>query len=92
MLIGFVIYFWVVPQEGISQNDRAAANLARMEASISGSSNSKKEKSKGDSSKILKELKETQKKQLKYLTILAMLLGGASLGYSFIKKKEDESA
>ncbi|CAI6146539.1 MAG: hypothetical protein SPLUMA2_SPLUMAMAG2_00371 [uncultured Sulfurimonas sp.] len=28
LLIGFIVHFWTVPQEGISQNDRAAANLA----------------------------------------------------------------
>ena len=88
LLVGFVIHFWVVPQKGLSKNDRAAANLARMEASVSGGS-SKKEK-KSDTSKFLKELKKTQEQQVEYLTIIIMILGAGSLGYSFIKKKDEE--
>lgn len=91
LLIGFVIHFWVVPQEGLSKNERAAANLARMEASVAGKSSTASGKKKSDNSKFLKELKETQKKQLQYLTIIAMVLGAGSLGYSFIKKKEEDA-
>jgi len=90
LLLGFVVHFWVVPQKGLSKNDRAAANLARIEASVSGKSSSKATKKKSDTSKFLKELKNTQKKQMEYLTIIVMLLGAGSLGYSFIKKKEEE--
>ena len=75
-----------MPQEVISENDRATANLARMEASVVGGS-SKTEKKKVDKRHFLKKLKETQKKQFEYLTILAMVLGSASLGYSFLRKK-----
>ncbi|MDF1878221.1 hypothetical protein JHD46_01060 [Sulfurimonas sp. SAG-AH-194-C20] len=89
LLIGFVVHFWTVPQKGVSKNDRAVANLARMEASIQSSTSTKKSKSKPDSSKFLKELKGQQKKQMEYLTILLMLLGIGSLGYSFFKKKEE---
>lgn len=89
LLIGFVVHFWVVPQEGLSKNDRAAANLARMEASIAGSSSSKAGK-KSDKPKFLQELKEKQKKQMQYLTIIIMVLGAGSLGYSFIKKGDEE--
>jgi len=89
LLLGFVIHFWSVPQEGMSQNQRAAANIARMEANVQGKSTAKSGKSKADSSKFLKELKEQQAKQIEYFTILAMLLGVGSLGYSFIKKKEE---
>lgn len=89
LLIGFVIHFWTVPQEGISQNDRATANLARMQASVKGSESTKQTKQKSDNSKFLKELKGQQEKQVEYFTILIMILGAGSLGYSFIKKKED---
>lgn len=89
LLIGFVIHFWTVPQKGISQNDRAAANLARMEASVKGSESTKQTKQKSDNLKFLKELKDQQEKQVEYFTILIMILGAGSLGYSFIKKKED---
>jgi len=86
LLIGFVIHFWVVPHEGVSKNDLAAQRVARMEASVSGVSSSTKP-AKADGSHLSEALKSTQAKQMEYLTIIVMLLGGASLGYSFIKKK-----
>ena len=91
LLTGFLIKFWVMPQEAVSQNDRAAANLARIEASVAGVSH-KSAKKKVDNTHFLKKLKDTQKKQLEYLTILAMILGSISLGYSFVgKSKETKS-
>ena len=85
LLLGFVINFWDTPKSGMSKNELAAINLARMEASVSGKSNTKIKK-KTDSSSFVKALESTQKKQLKYLTILVMLLGFLSLAFSFIKK------
>jgi len=90
LLVGFVIHFWVTPQPGISKNDRAAANLARMEASVAGSSSSSQKQSKPDTAKFLKELKNTQAQQAKYLTIIMMILGVGSLGYSFVRKREED--
>ena len=88
LLIGFIVRFWVMPQEGVSQSDIAAVNVARMEASVKGVASSK-HKEKKESSHFLKKLKDTQKKQLEYLTIIVMILGAISLGYSFIKKREE---
>ena len=85
LLMGFLIHFWETPKSGMSKNELAAINLARMEASVSGK-NSSKIKKKTDSSNFRKALEDTQQKQLEYLTILAMLLGLISLGSSFIKK------
>ena len=90
LLIGFVIHFWVTPKEGFTQNEIAAANVARMEAKVSGGSSSSKKSTKKDDSKFLQELKNTQAKQIRYLTITAMILGIGFLGYSFVKKKEPE--
>ena len=90
LLTGFLIRYWVMPQDVVSKSELAAANVARMEASVRGAG-SDKVKSKKESSHFLKNLKETQKKQLEYLTILSMIIGAISLGYSFIKKKEPES-
>lgn len=87
LLSGFVIHFWVVPQPVATQNDLAAANLARMEASVSSTSVSSSKKASKESS-FLKEFKEKQKQQLQYVTIFVMLLGAAALGGSFLKKKE----
>ncbi len=89
LLVGFVIHFWSMPQKGVSKNDRAAANLARMEASVQGKSSSSKSKSKADTSNFLEQLKNTQAKQSEYLTIILMILGVGSLGYSFFKKKKE---
>ncbi|MDA7816965.1 hypothetical protein N9A28_02120 [Sulfurimonas sp.] len=89
LLVGFVTYFWVTPKEGLSQNEIAAANVARMEARTAGGSGSSKKKTGSSSSKILEELKNTQKKQVQYLMIITIILGSGFLGYSFIKKKED---
>ena len=90
LVVGFAIHFWVTPQEGLSKNQLAAANVARMEAKMAPkgtkSSNSKKK----EDSKFLKTLKETQEKQMRYLTILAMLFGAGFLGYSFIPKRDSK--
>ncbi len=89
LVVGFATHFWTTPKEGLSANERAAANVARMEARVSG--NAASSSAKKNDGKYLKELKETQAKQLQYLTILAMVLGVASLGYSFLPKRDEES-
>ena len=85
LVIGFTIHFWVTPKKGFSENDRAAANVARMEAKVKGRANATK-KAKSDHSKFMDKLKNTQEKQMQYLTIFSMLLGALFLGYSFIKR------
>ena len=83
LLIGFIIHFWVVPQKGLSKSDLAAARIARMEASVNGKNSHTPKKAKHDASSYTKALKDTQKKQMEYLTILVMIIGVASLAYSF---------
>lgn len=87
-LIAFVIFFWTTPKQGLSENEIAARNVARMEASIAGSTSSSKS-SKAANAPIMKSYKDTQAKQMRYALILAMVLGIGFLGYSFISKKED---
>jgi len=89
LVVGFTIYFWVTPKVGISANDLASARLARMEASVSGRGSSKSGKQ--ETPKYKKLFENTQKKQMEYFTILVMVIGGASLGYSFIKKKKPDA-
>lgn len=89
LLIGFAIHFWSTPKEGLSENDKAAARIARMEASAKGKSSAQKA-AKKDSSKFLDALKDTQAKQMQYMTILAMVFGVGFLGYSFMPKKEED--
>jgi uncharacterized protein YjeT (DUF2065 family) len=87
IVAGFAIHFWTAPKEGVSEIEIAAANVARMEASVSGASSSSKKTQ--NSQKYLEELKSTQEKQMRYLTIITMVLGVGFLGFSFIKPKND---
>jgi hypothetical protein len=88
LLIGFVIHFWVTPKEGLSEIEIAAANVARMEASVSGKSTSTKTQSTG-TAPFFEEFKSTREKQMQYLTIIVMVLGAGFLLYSFFQKEKD---
>jgi flagellar basal body-associated protein FliL len=90
LLVGFVVPFWTVPKKGISKEELAAANVARMEASVAGSSQSATKQAKPKESPFMKEFKNTKQKQLEYLTIAAMIFGVGFLLYSFVKKEEEE--
>ena len=87
LLVGFVVHFWAIPKTGVSANDIAAANVARMEASVSGHTKSVK-KAKPDMSHFTKSLTNAQQQRTKYITIFAMLLGILFLFFSFLKKEE----
>ena len=89
LVIGFAIHFWATPKEGISANERAVANVARMEAKVKGQSATHNKATKKSDSKFLDKLKGTQEKQMQYLTIIAMILGVGFLGYSFMPKREE---
>ncbi len=87
LIVGFVIHFWASPDTTMTKAEIAAANVARMEASVSGA-NTPSAKTKPDASHVVKAIKETRAKQMQYFTIIAMILGGGFLAYSFIQKKE----
>lgn len=82
LLLGFASYFWVSPKEGVSENQKAAANVARLEAKVAGVSSSKAAP-KPSSAKIVEKFQETREAQIRYLTILVMLFGAGFLLYSF---------
>jgi len=86
-VIAFVVFFWTTPKEGLSQNEKAARNVARMEASMSRGSSNSSSVSKSKNSPIMKSYKDTQAKQMRYLLIISMILGVGFLGYSFVRKK-----
>jgi len=86
LIVGFVVNFWVTPKKSASANAIAAANLARIEASVQ-SSSVKKVKKRSSSAHISKALKATRQKQIKYLTIFSMVIGALFLAYSFLKKE-----
>ncbi len=87
LLVGFAVHFWVTPKMGVSENEIAAANVARMEASVRSIKSVKKTKS--DMSHITKALSQAQQQRAKYITIFAMILGVLFLAYSFLKKEEN---
>jgi len=89
LIIGFTVHFWVTPKEGVSANDLAAANVARLEAQVSGKSSGKAGQKKENT--ILEEYKNTRAKQIQYLTIIAMIFGVGFLGYSFVKKPSEDN-
>ena len=88
LLIGFVIHFWVTPKEGLSDIEIAAANVARMEASVRGEASSSKAQS-SNIAPLFEEFKSAREKQMQYLTIIAMVLGAGFLLYSFVQKEND---
>ncbi len=88
LLIGFGVHFWATPKTRVSENEIAAANVARMEASVAGSSKSVKS-ARPDMSTFRKSLMSVQEQRTRYITILAMVIGVLFLGYSFLKKEED---
>lgn len=91
LVVGFALYFWISPKEVATENEIAAANVARMEASVRGSSSSTKQNQKPEVSRFVEELKNAQKKQIQYMTILSMVFGAVFLGYSFISKPKSDS-
>ena len=91
LIVGFTIHFWETPKKGLSENDKAAARVARMEAKVKGAGSGTKKSQEKDTSKFVEKMKSTQAQQMKYMTILAMIFGVAFLGYSFILKKEEEA-
>jgi len=82
LLISFIIYFWDIEQKTLTPNERAAANIARMEAKVSVKTTTNKH----ESSKFLQHLQKKQDEQLRYMLIFFMIFGLGFLGYSFIKR------
>ncbi len=88
LFTGVVAYFWAAPQEVVSENEIAAANVARMEASVRGGTSRIKQES--SASKFVEELKNAQEAQIQYFTILTIAFGAIFLGYSFLSKNDSE--
>ncbi|MBA1438743.1 MAG: hypothetical protein FAF05_07150 [Epsilonproteobacteria bacterium] len=90
LVLGLVTYFWAAPQNVMSENEKAAANLARIEAAVGGSTTTQKAKPQNNSHKISAALRETRKKQLRMLMLMVMVFGAGFVGYSFLKKGDKE--
>ncbi len=89
ILVSFVAFFWTTPKKGFSENEIAAANVARMEASIAGKSSATSKK-RPEKSPFLDTYKQTQEKQIRYMLIVMMIFGIGFLAYSFLKKDKEE--
>lgn len=92
LVIAFVVHFWVVPKDKVTVDAIAAANVARMEASVAGSKGSSSTTGKpspSSGSPFMEHINNTRQKQLEYFTILIMIFGAGFLVYSFIKKEDD---
>ncbi|MDF1874864.1 hypothetical protein JHD48_03850 [Sulfurimonas sp. SAG-AH-194-I05] len=87
LVVSISLHFWSTPPKKLTQNERAAENVKRMEAKMR--STSVTNESKKNESKFLEHLKKKQKKQLEYMTLLMMLFGVGFVGYSFLVKKEE---
>lgn len=90
LLIGFVVHFWLSPKQGYTEVEIAAANVARMEASMAPSYTQSQHAKKNTGAMFAEEYKQTREEQVRYLTIFTMLLGVGFLIYSFVRKEETE--
>jgi len=91
LLVSLTLYFWISPKEGLSENEKAAQRIARMEAVVKGKSGVSTNSKQKDDSKFVQALKDTQAKQVQYMMILIMVFGAGFLVYSFLPKKEKTS-
>ena len=90
LVMAFILIFWSQPKEGMSENEKAAANVARMEARLSGDSQTK---AAAQSSNFMKEYRQSQQAQLRIFLVIMVIAGVGFLLYGFLKKEEpsDES-
>lgn len=84
LVMALVLLFWAQPKEGMSEEEKAAANVARMEAIASGTS----QKKASQPPSFMKDYKETQKTQLRVFLILMVICGSGFLLYGFLKKED----
>jgi hypothetical protein len=80
--------FWDMSKSAVSDEEaKAAANVARMEARMSGTSTATQKAP--DKPIFMDVYKAKQKEQLKYTIIIMMIAGIGFVGYSFIRRKKD---
>ena len=84
LVMAVVLLFWSQPKEGLSENEKAAANVARMEARMSGTSVTKP----SSQSNFMKEYRQSQKAQLQIFIVIMVVAGAGFLLYGFLKKED----
>ncbi len=86
LVMALVLLFWSQPKEGMSENEKAAANVARMEAKASGNSQEKA----SQPPSFMKDYKQTQKTQLRVFLILMVISGAGFLAYGYVNKEDSK--
>ena len=89
LIVSLAAFFWTTPKQAYTDNEIAAANVARMEARIAGKLGGNTKANKADKSPFLKKFQDTREKQIRYALILMMIFGLGFLVYSFLSGKRD---
>lgn len=84
LLMAVVLLFWAQPKAGMTANEKAAANLSRMEAQVKG----KSVKPASSAQDVRQAHEEYQKGQVQIFLALMVLCGVGFLGYGFLKKED----
>ena len=80
--------FWDMSRSAVSDEEaKAALNVARMEARMSGTSAATQKAP--DKPLFMDVYKAKQKEQLKYTIIIMMIAGIGFVGYSLVRRKKD---
>ncbi len=87
LLMALVLLFWSAPKEGMSENERAAANVARMEARIQGQGSTSQE----NKVNLLNRHMDKQQAQLRIVLVIMVIVGVGFLAYGVLKKEENQA-
>ncbi len=82
LLMALLLLFWAQPKEGgvHTENEKARANIARMEAQAGGTSKAQRKVN------LMQKHKESQQVQLRVFLIIMIVAGAGFLAYGFLKK------
>ncbi|MEA2100724.1 MAG: hypothetical protein U9P72_11415 [Campylobacterota bacterium] len=89
-LIGFSVYIWSLTGQTLDANQRAMANIARMEAGAKAGVFNTKISDVQNGGNFLQQVRDVQKNNTKNLTLVAMVLGAILLWYSFFSMKPSD--
>jgi septal ring-binding cell division protein DamX len=84
LLVTVIMLFWNAPKESLSENEKAAANVTRMEAQVAGTQTAIQPASMN----LMKKHMKKQKEQLRILLVLMVIAGAGFVLYGFLKKEE----
>lgn len=89
LIIGITMMFWDMRGDTVSDEERRAAeNVARMEARMSGAQNAQVQPD--DKALLSHKFKAHHEQQLRYAVILLILGGAGFMGYSLFRSYTDK--